>query len=776
MSAPALQVVVVEDGAGSLSQTLASLEAEALTGQATVADLPTARDTLASLRVGRVMVLRAGDTLQEGFAASLPRPGRPRTVLTRLLRAPEPGRAGGPSDNHPLRARFTHGSRATDLLAEPHLFTTGLQGAVLEVPRQGLAPWAGTDADGSSLLVGHLASSGHRVRLHAGPGVVLRFPGEPRPYSRTEDYRQSLDGDVPAWLDAAHKSGQVPGWVWQMVVRRLVEVTDADRGLRFAANGLDEVGRAYVSRRLGELLKQVGPAPVREYCASPLALNRRCALLAGAGATTGDLGQVVLASERSFRYERQVSYFFTGDLPSEQWLVDGQTVEPTCTKIVDHRYFDQVLVRERLVWLPKGVVSARVGGREVKAAPFGGMLRPPAPRPSALGVARRRLGRVAGRAVASPRKVAALVRPKAPARKETAVSAPAPGASPPIPQPESTTRTWLYADRHDSAGDNAEPLYRHAREHVPDVRHVFALERDCPDWQRLEAEGFDLVDIGSEELAQVWSQAENLLLSDIGDPLVVPRLAGATSRSQRVVFLQHGVTMRDMWRWLNVQRIDVLVTSTLAETRGITADHTSYLLTAAEVWPTGFPRHDALFPLLGRQRDRVLLAPTWSPVLSRSLDAGTAGPSELEAMYAPWLELAHAFTGKGLDPVLFAHPKLALSAPEWFSGLSVPTVSGREVPQALSRSWAVVSDRSSILDEGMLLGAVGVVWDPLGLSDADHYRERHVEVGALAAGSAQDVVSLVERVVVGELRAPEDLVLKDAGACARILACLQNTT
>jgi len=38
-------------------------------------------------------------------------------------------------------------------------------------------------------------------------------------------------------------------------------------------------------------------------------------------------------------------------------------------------------------------------------------------------------------------------------------------------------------DRHDSAGDNAEPLYRYARTHAPSVRHIFVIERSSPDWE-----------------------------------------------------------------------------------------------------------------------------------------------------------------------------------------------------------------------------------------------------------------------------------------------------
>ncbi|WP_167203038.1 CDP-glycerol glycerophosphotransferase family protein [Actinomyces respiraculi] len=774
MSSARLQVLVVDDGGGDLDATRASLAAEGAQETALVLTPAEVPSVVSQLRGGRLLVLRAGDQLEPGFAVSLSSSGRAGTVFTRLLRAPEPGRGGQATDDHPLAARFMHGSRATNLRAEPHLFTSGLAGAVLVVPNAGLPAWDPADSAGSSLLIRHLAAHRDRLLLHDGPGVVLRFPGEPRPFSRFEDYQQTLASDVPSWLAAARQcgGGQVRSWVWQLVLRQLVEVTDADRGLRFVARGLDDDGRAWVVSRLRQLLKQVGVQPVQEYCASPLALNRRAALLAAAGGGCEVMPPAVLASERAFRPDRKVSYFFTGEPPVEEWMVDGTIVEPTCVKTVSHRYFDQVLVQERVVWLPKGHVTARLDGRAVKVAPFSGMLKPPPPRPSGVVRARRYVGRSARalRLVAARPWAVAFSRvrrtkgPESQAADSTVLTTVTTGAG------RAQARIWLYLDRHDAAGDNAEPLYRFACERAPQVRHLFALERDSSDWERLSAAGFELVEIGTAAFDQAWVQAESLLLADIGDPVVAPRLVGnGTRRDQRVVFLQHGVTMRDMWRWFNIQRIDVLVTATPAETRGIVADYTSYELTGREVWPSGFPRHDTLFKLLGQQRDRVVLAPTWNPSLVRALEAGMAAEQDIDGLYEPWLELAEQLRGRGLRPVLFAHPKLALLAPGWFSALQVETTTGRAVPQDLSRAWAVVSDRSSIMDEGMLLGAVGVVWDPLGQPDTDHYRRRHVEAGALAAGSAGEVLGLVERVVSGEVRPAEDMTLRDARACERLL-------
>ena len=229
-----------------------------------------------------------------------------------------------------------------------------------------------------------------------------------------------------------------------------------------------------------------------------------------------------------------------------------------------------------------------------------------------------------------------------------------------------------------------------------------------------------------------------------------------------------------MWRWFNGARLDVVVCATDAEQAGLTADHTSYTLTDREVWRTGFPRHDHLYSLLGRERDSILLAPTWDPEVSRALESDPDAVGLLSALYRPWLELAAGLTQAGHRTVLFAHPKLVPHAPEWFGALGVPAVTGRDLPETLARSWAVVSDRSSVLDEGMIAGCVGIVWDPRGRPDTDRYRSRHEAIGAIGVDTSAQVHQVVEDVVAGRVTASEDLILLDAGACARLTALLRR--
>ena len=683
-----------------------------------------------------------------------------------------------------------HGNRTADLTVEPHIFPDTVSGAVLTIPRHGLQDWDGpgalhggddaagvqtaTDDEHTALsgLIAHIMATGNRVGLHDGPAVIRHTPKPPGPWDRIDHYRHLLGTVLPAWLQAGSPP---PAWVHQLIIHRLIQVTDADRGLRYPSAGLTAAERAEVAQLLRAVTRRLPASQIELYCSTPLAVGRRTALVAMAA---GPMPAPILPSGRRFRSDQKATYFYTGDMPQEQWKVDGAWAQPTCAKTVDHRYFDDVVLHERIVWLPKGRITAVINGQELSVAPYRGDPRPPEAIPgrgrqgaSSPGL-RRRLARLFGPSGHQEHRQASGTSPDPDAFSGVSSSAPSPYTA---SSPSDWPRTWLYMDRHDSAGDNAEPLYRYARTHAPSVRHIFVLERSCPDWERLAQDGFVLLDPTGPGFDAAWSGAETILLSDIGDPLIKGRLTGeGIGPDQRLVFLQHGVTMRDMWRWFNGARLDVVVCATDAEQAGLTADHTSYTLTDREVWRTGFPRHDHLYSLLGRERDSILLAPTWDPEVSRALESDPDAVGLLSALYRPWLELAAGLTQAGHRTVLFAHPKLVLHAPEWFGALGVPAVTGRDLPETLARSWAVVSDRSSVLDEGMIAGCVGIVWDPRGRPDTDRYRSRHESIGAIGVDTSAQVHQAVEDVVAGRVTASEDLILLDAGACARLTALLRR--
>ena len=68
--------------------------------------------------------------------------------------------------------------------------------------------------------------------------------------------------------------------------------------------------------------------------------------------------------------------------------------------------------------------------------------------------------------------------------------------------------SWLLMDRETKADDNAEHFYRYMMQNHPEQTCYFVLNRTAPDWNRLEQEGFKLVEFGGSEYEQRLRKAE----------------------------------------------------------------------------------------------------------------------------------------------------------------------------------------------------------------------------------------------------------------------------
>ncbi|HEH4649090.1 TPA: CDP-glycerol glycerophosphotransferase family protein [Campylobacter coli] len=165
---------------------------------------------------------------------------------------------------------------------------------------------------------------------------------------------------------------------------------------------------------------------------------------------------------------------------------------------------------------------------------------------------------------------------------------------------------WLFADRDYEADDNAEHLYRYIMQNHPEQEIVFALRKESLDWERLEKEGFNLVEFGSLEFERIIKKASKVISSHADGYLtryITPR--------QQFIFLQHGVIKDDLSKWLNSKKIDLFVTSTKAEYKSIANDYNRYKFGKKEVALIGLARHDALLKNNQCNTRQIVIMPTW---------------------------------------------------------------------------------------------------------------------------------------------------------------------
>ncbi|ECQ8144053.1 capsular biosynthesis protein, partial [Campylobacter coli] len=165
---------------------------------------------------------------------------------------------------------------------------------------------------------------------------------------------------------------------------------------------------------------------------------------------------------------------------------------------------------------------------------------------------------------------------------------------------------WLLMDRDYEADDNAEHLYRHIMQNHPEQEIVFALRKESSDWERLEKEGFNLVEFESFEFERIIKKASKVISSHADEYLI-----RHVTLTQQFVFVQHGVIMNDLSRWLNSKKINLFITSTRAEYDSIANNYNRYKFGKKEVLLTGLARHDVLLKNNKSDTKQILMMPTW---------------------------------------------------------------------------------------------------------------------------------------------------------------------
>ncbi|MDK3159661.1 CDP-glycerol glycerophosphotransferase family protein [Kamptonema cortianum] len=249
---------------------------------------------------------------------------------------------------------------------------------------------------------------------------------------------------------------------------------------------------------------------------------------------------------------------------------------------------------------------------------------------------------------------------------------------------------YVLMDREDKADDNAEHLYRHMMKTNRTDNAWFVLARNSLDWDRLEAEGFNLLECGSDDHLAAVMNAGFLLSSHADHHVLWPKeKTGFTDLARyQFVFLQHGVTTNDLSDWLNAKPIRLFVTATPDEAQDIEAPDGKYVFSDREVLHSGFPRHDALLAKgAATQQDAILIIPTWRKYLTDELHTVGNRRGKLEGFldsdYARnWgavlrdPRLRDLAERNGKKVIFVPHPNIAmylddLNVPDWIEQVDI---------------------------------------------------------------------------------------------------------
>ncbi|WP_181419668.1 bifunctional glycosyltransferase/CDP-glycerol:glycerophosphate glycerophosphotransferase [Arthrobacter psychrolactophilus] len=684
-------------------------------------------------------------------------------------------------DNHPLAWKFKHGDRLVDINQQPHVVHLGGHATVVrrdfieansirfnENVRPGFE-----DADfiGRYLgkferpVIGLVASARYYYRKRSnGTSLIDTTWTKPEKFSHEPKY-----GHLGMLRSITADRGYTPKWAQNTVLYSLYWYFLADRSWNSPIAGVQKQLLDDFWVVLHEIMMYIDVDVLRQFSLRNygwylsegiIRQFKNNSWVKSEGHTVYRWGGIT-----SKKKTQKFVYSYIGVKPKEQFFVDGKRVTPVHTNTVVNRAFDHELMTERILNLPShGKVRIWLDNKEatiVRMPPFnrlpsfademdpdlilsgeskivsphavtseykkanGGLTKKAIVGINALAsrgseeawvnnkYVIRSVYDILSRVVKRKYQNWIILHNKSKDAKILRASL----------QPEvcvNYKHAWIFIDRPDRGDDNAEHLYRYVRKNHPNVNIWFLIEESAPDWNRLSADGFNLLPYGSEKTITAVLNAKFILSShmDAGIfDLIDRKRFGATSAKR--VFLQHGMNMNDISKWLNTKDLPLMITSARPELEALVSERSQYRISKREAKLTGLPRHDKLVKMSKEtpvsERQNILIAPTWRKYLSDDmavLDSEVARRDFILGtdFYKSWQGLLNSTTIRemaqrnGLNIVFALHDHLTEFARLFDFGDHVSVLPYREmsVQKMLANTRLLVTDYSSLSTEAAI--------------------------------------------------------------------------
>lgn len=393
----------------------------------------------------------------------------------------------------------------------------------------------------------------------------------------------------------------------------------------------------------------------------------------------------------------QLKYYYHGSLPPEFFELGEREVQPIFSKSRTYSFLEETFVKERIIWLPIGLPSEKlvtnIGNGKTQIF-FSKKHHHEAVVVEDILSSFNKPSLADGNFPVSIRLLRALAVSKV--------------ASEPY------NNTWVFMDRDTQADDNAEHLYRYVIKSHSHINAYFVLRRSSHDWDRLEQEGFKLLDFNSRDHHLALLNADHLISSH-ADHYVVSLLESkwfSDLLTYRYTFLQHGVTQNDLSNWLNSKTIDLFITVTKQEFNSISGDDNRYKYTEKEVVLSGFPRHDHLLKMNAEiaTEKLIIIMPTWRQKIV-GVGGGQGNNKEINDLFyssdyaMSWKSLLNSQVLKehaemyGYKIIFFPHANIEPYI-DWFESpdyiYTVAHNSSESIQDLFCRASLLITDYSSV--------------------------------------------------------------------------------
>jgi glycosyltransferase involved in cell wall biosynthesis len=282
-------------------------------------------------------------------------------------------------DGHPLRRMFYGGDQLVDLGRFPQYFHGSAPASFLRADRLRSSELLFDDRVQPNFEDGHLCA---RYLLECDQPHVGFLKSAKYIYRKRADQSSTLQGSlfnamrynsVPrfGYLDALEKGserfGRAPEWLQNFVLYELSYYFSADQGMSNAQTAaVGETAAEFIA-----ILRILAPLFDEEVVES-FSIRRfdrawRDIMIHGLREKPWHTPYVVLQSYDSSKDLVKVAYRFSGELPVERILVRGKPFKVEHSKIRGLHFFEHVLLRERIVWVPlSGSLRVTLDGRPVQ--------------------------------------------------------------------------------------------------------------------------------------------------------------------------------------------------------------------------------------------------------------------------------------------------------------------------------------------------------------------------------------------------------------------------
>ncbi|MGR6900005.1 bifunctional glycosyltransferase/CDP-glycerol:glycerophosphate glycerophosphotransferase [Glutamicibacter sp. BSL13] len=690
-------------------------------------------------------------------------------------------RKGIAQDNHPLAWKYRRGDRLVSLLREPHVIHLGGHSTIVKsnivhdnnIRFSPLVKPAFEDAHFIGIylaqfkepVLGLVASARYYYRKRANGSSLIDTT-----WTKTEKFtNEPKYGHLGLLEYLSEHTGSVPVWAQNMVLYSLYWYFRADRSLSSPLKNVPQELLDEFWNSLYKIFEYIDADVIRAFNLVDYGWALKEGILKHfkneSIVSSKNIVGYMWNADDIHRSTRKIGYSYVGTLPSERIFLEGQYSEHAITKSMRHEAFGRTLMYERIIILPRvskveiyldtqklRIVKPQADRKKITY--FQGS--PPRLQLSAgiykqsaselvrkakheRGVAQLRVGAkalwlkireeswITGKSVFRVAyrvgvRLLTAYRGRLDRKKLKKADLVALNIANSFDSRRKYEDAWIIADHPARADDNGEHFYRYLMKEHPATNAFFLIKRSSPDWDRLVEAGFRLIEYRSQEAVNAALNAKYIISSHIDagiyDPVSRQRFGPSPARR---IFLQHGMVMNDLSRWLNTKGLALMISSSPYEYEHFAGNESAYKFTPKEVVLTGLPRHDALVRAKSSftgSRRYLSFIPTWRQALVSEIKLAGSRDARRKVLessdfFISWKKLVsneklmELCLRKNLEIRFVLHDHFAPYSDLFDFGPRVKVMSFKNVgvQNFLINNRVVITDYSSIATEAAISGS-----------------------------------------------------------------------